>query len=961
MDPSKILCLSFSNKSVKDLSRRLKLQGIPISAYEETDKVRVSTFHSFGKSFLKEDFNWGKLNYTFQNFIRNRILDDFHTYEDFRRIFYIAFNHKPSLPPYDPSDIGEKRKFSDNHDGRIGAFLKGSIVNSVEDFEIANFLALHNIEYVYMKEYYSLYKNEKNLKFDFYLPEYDIYIEDIRYNEKNNPDWLKSQEKRALYIDQINFKLSLFNYELDDVVDDKIPILKDNYGSKLILVNSYLMDDRDYLDDLKDKLINCGVQLNKMSDEELIDYLYHIQFFEDLWKVTFFFNNFVESAKEKKLTSEDLRSFEGKNKSENLFLPIVCDYFDFYVDYLEENNLMDFADMVIKATPLIKNIDYDYVLVDEYQDISGARFELLEKILEETGAKLVVVGDDWQSIYGFTGCEVKYFSNFEDYFEDFTEIYLDDTYRASNQLITAAGNFIDDDYLISKNLQSEKSLKKPIELRLYSGKDKREKELNEDLLVYEIIEELSKENYAEVMILSRYNDHLESLKEKLDDLYIDLRFDIDVKYNTFHTAKGLEAENVIILDVNLINGGKGIPSKVTTNGFMRFVSFNNDEEKQYEEERRLFYVALTRTKNKVFLCAEEGKESPFIDELDGNAVTVKTFEPSLGFNPFYTNRKILAENWENRELIGESGLKCPKCKTGHLNLYSINGLKYVACSRFEECKLFIDEKIVSDSVIDTIEKCQNCKNGIIFTNHEGNRVCSYKRCKSNKNKPKKKKVKIKSGLFDDEFDLDLDSDDSSKKRNDNGKIITTEENEINKDSKLDNKSKSVSDERKKEFLQHQKIYESEKAKIENERLEKERLLQLEKERLEEEFKEKERLLQLEKERLEEEFKEKERLLQLEKEKLQKNSKKEGNKQEDLYLNEKNKLNAAYSKRRKISNKKVKFDRLKRERKEQTRLINNKTIKKESKIKDKNKKIDKDKYIAKLRTRNKQLGALDNKK
>ena len=210
---------------------------------------------------------------------------------------------------------------------------------------------------------------------------------------------------------------------------------------------------------------------------------------------------------------------------------------------------MDYADMVIKATPLIKNIDYDYVLVDEYQDISGARFELLKKILDESAAKLIVVGDDWQSIYGFTGCEVKYFSNFSDYFDDFTEIYLDETYRASNQLINAAGKFIDADYLISKNLQSEKSLSKPIELRLYSGKDKREKELNEDLLVYEIIKELSRENYAEVMILSRYNDHLESIKEKLDDLYIDVRFDIDVSYNTFHTAKGSISGGLVLQSV----------------------------------------------------------------------------------------------------------------------------------------------------------------------------------------------------------------------------------------------------------------------------------------------------------------------------------------------------------------------------------------------------------------------------
>ena len=119
------------------------------------------------------------------------------------------------------------------------------------------------------------------------------------YNNKNNPDWLKSKEKRERYIDQIDYKLSLFNYELDDIIDDCTPTLEDDTGARLILVNSYLMDEREYLEDLKDKLIKCGVSLNKMSDDDLTDILYKTQFFEDLKKVTFFFNNFLNLQKKK--------------------------------------------------------------------------------------------------------------------------------------------------------------------------------------------------------------------------------------------------------------------------------------------------------------------------------------------------------------------------------------------------------------------------------------------------------------------------------------------------------------------------------------------------------------------------------------------------------------------------------------------------------------------------------------
>ena len=91
--------------------------------------------------------------------------------------------------------------------------------------------------------------------------------------------------------------------------------------------------------------------------------------------------------------------------------------------------------------------------------------------------------------------------------------------------------------------------------------------------------------------------------------------DTKVKYMTVHKSKGLEANNVVV--INLENKINGFPSKIIEHEILRLVS-SDKEDFIFDEERRLFYVALTRTKNFVYLLAPIKQPSLFVLELIKN-------------------------------------------------------------------------------------------------------------------------------------------------------------------------------------------------------------------------------------------------------------------------------------------------------------------------------------------------------
>ena len=295
------------------------------------------------------------------------------------------------------------------------------------------------------------------------------------------------------------------------------------------------------------------------------------------------------------------------------FLIIVLNIYLEYNTYLEENNEIDFDDMIIKAINVVrdKGIDknYKYIIIDEYQDTSFIRFSLVREIINKTNAKLMVVGDDFQSIYRFTGCDLDLFLNFKKYFKDARVMKIQNTYRNSQELIKIAGDFVmKNNKQIKKKLKSSKRIKNPIRLVYYK---------NIKIEFRKLLDKLYRENKNNILILGRNNNDIYMILDKryfkLDNdklLYLENK-DMNIRYLTVHKSKGLEEENIII--INLENKILGFPNQIEDEKVLDFVSLK--EKYLYAEERRLFYVALTRTKNIAYLMVPFKNRSVFIDEI----------------------------------------------------------------------------------------------------------------------------------------------------------------------------------------------------------------------------------------------------------------------------------------------------------------------------------------------------------
>jgi len=319
------------------------------------------------------------------------------------------------------------------------------------------------------------------------------------------------------------------------------------------------------------------------------------------------FNDFLKMAKK--------TLFYRTYKREKIFLIITLNIYLIYQKYLEENNEIDFDDMILKATDYvckngIKN-NYKYVIIDEYQDTSYVRFNLIKKILDKTNANLMVVGDDFQSIYRFTGCDLSLFLNFNNYFNDSKIMKIENTYRNSQELIKIAGNFVmKNKKQIKKDLHSNKHLSFPIYLIYYDDIKK---------VFIKLIEKIYTETNKPIMILGRNNKDVYSILDEkfklMDNGLIIYKKNPSIKlyYLTVHKSKGLEEENVVI--INMKNDYLGFPNKIKDDRVLRFVS-KNYEKYPYSEERRLFYVGLTRTKNMVYLLIPRKNPSVFIKEIE---------------------------------------------------------------------------------------------------------------------------------------------------------------------------------------------------------------------------------------------------------------------------------------------------------------------------------------------------------
>lgn len=420
--------------------------------------------------------------------------------------------------------------------------------------------------------------NEFNIDMDvytFHKLSLEILKDDTKHYEISDPNTLENIVHQFLYIDVVNNPI--FMKKVLDYFK-----IKQTRNIKKVYLNCKEIEQLE-------KLLITFIKLFKCNNYSLED-----------------FTLFLHKAKR--------TLFYGRYKKEKIFLILALNIYIIYQQYLSSSGQIDFDDMIINATNYvnkhgIKNT-YKYVIIDEYQDTSYIRFLLIKSILDKSLAKLMVVGDDFQSIYRFTGCDIALFLNFTKYFSDSKIMKIQNTYRNSMELINVCGNFVmKNKKQIRKKLNSKKRVNKPIEIVFYKDKvDSFEK----------LINKIYNETQKPIMILGRNNNDINLYLNKymrLDSngniVYLKNK-NIKIYYLTTHKSKGLEEENVII--INLEDDYLGFPNKIKDDKILRFVT-NSFDSYPYSEERRLFYVALTRTKNKVYLLVPKDNPSIFVTEL----------------------------------------------------------------------------------------------------------------------------------------------------------------------------------------------------------------------------------------------------------------------------------------------------------------------------------------------------------
>ena len=633
VDPSKIVVMSYTKKATEELEKRILVDfGIP---------AKVTTFHSLGLMYIREIFKGrkcyivddNKRKEIFCDYFKNNIfpyknkineivkifntkkgsiltkhfIDNYEKFETYDEYFNFYKKEKINEIPDIKYEVWRRTENRLNNEYPIT--INNEFVKSKGEAIIANFLYKNGINYNYEK-IYSKVMNERRI----YRPDFtldlggeEVYIEYFGYSTYTKD------------------KLNRYN---------KIKKIKEEYhkthNTKFIGLD--YDKDKSIVKRLRPELLKLGFKFKPKTDEELLSTMLDYNYYLPIEKLQEMFYKNIDLIK----TSNDRKHYYTKTmnyisklekKEQGLALKqfeYINDFYLYYQDTLfrREDYGFDFSDMIYYANKYINNIgndnnlNFEYLIIDEYQDISQERYEFAKNIANKNNSKVVAVGDDWQSIYAFAGSRIDYIYNFKNYFKGSKLFKISNTYRNSQKLINYSGNFImKNDMQIKKDLISSKNINHPIKFIFFEN-------LNEYETLKKLILKIHKTTPKHnILILARTNYLIQKLYKDIDlkkDVNSKIKFvgydDIDINGMTMHSSKGLTADEVILIGLD-----NTFPMKSTPRFWLEnlFRPTGDIEKIPFAEERRLFYVALTRTKNFVYLLVNKNSKyrSPFISEL----------------------------------------------------------------------------------------------------------------------------------------------------------------------------------------------------------------------------------------------------------------------------------------------------------------------------------------------------------
>ena len=602
-----ILVLSFTAAATEEIRKRI------IS--EIGDDIEALTFHKLGLNIIKKAIGVSpkitKIN--LRDFIKEEIKQNIKDKYYIKLLNnYLLYNRTISKSEFDFKTETEYEEYLSINPPTT---LNKELVKSYGEMDIANFLMKNGIKYIYEQPYCIDTRTNEYGQYvpDFYLPEFDIYIEYFGINKAGDvPSYFKSKHgitPTQAYHDAITWKRDIHK--------------KNN--TKMIECYAYEKFDNLLLDNLQQKLIDNSVILTELSDEELWKNILNddINVFDEISEL---FETIINLMKSNRYTPDILKQMIKANDNtinNKIVLELLKPIYISYQDYLEKSKEIDFNDMINMAADCIDhnkyNNPYKYIIIDEYQDMSISRFKLLNSMRKSRDYSLFCVGDDWQSIYRFAGSDVGLILNFENYWGK-TEINkIETTYRFNQKLIEISSNFI-----MKNNNQLIKNIRGVTEevgfpLEEICG-------YTDELSINFMLEKLNDlPRNSSVFFIGRYLLDINLLKNNqafkcqynnhnkgLIDVKYYKRSDLSISFLTAHKAKGLQADYVFI--INNKNGKMGFPSQIQDIPILNILLDNSDNY-PFAEERRLFYVALTRAKKKVFLLTINNHKSSFATEL----------------------------------------------------------------------------------------------------------------------------------------------------------------------------------------------------------------------------------------------------------------------------------------------------------------------------------------------------------
>jgi len=608
--PDKILALAYTNVAADEMRQRLqKKHGIDID---------ISTFHALGYKIIRDHTNQRpqvctkkEKDLKIRQFILEALQD-----KKFKSLFldYLAYYFEEELKE---QDFQEKEKYFTYMNEMRYTTLNNKTVQSISERNIANFLFIHNIDFEYERLVDWADKDEEDKQYhpDFYLPEYDVYIEHWGLSAKGKegqvPEWFSITSEE--YKKERQWKLGQYQ----------------KHNKILIETWEFERHNGLLLANLEQNLISTIplISLTPKTYEELIEHT-HLSKQREIERLIAFF---IQIAKSNMLSEKKIRkrlSSQNFSIKQKLFARISLEIFKRYQAFLKKEHKIDFNDMINGAVKIIHKYPraylnrYDHVLIDEFQDISFQRLQLIRGFVNQNSdTKLFCVGDDWQSIYQFTGSNLGYFTEFEHIFPHPAISILHQNYRSSQKIVAMSNDLIANNlHQIFKKTYSENGPgEKPI---LFVFHNEKASNYNIRLhYMFKFIEALISQGAEpeDIMVLSRFTYILNKVKMLCASVSISIQEEVNgvvkrkgVRFYSAHKSKGSEAKYVLVIE--LTAGTYGFPCEIRDSSVFKVVQMSV-KQNYIEEERRLFYVALTRSKKYLFLFSIQDKESLFLAEI----------------------------------------------------------------------------------------------------------------------------------------------------------------------------------------------------------------------------------------------------------------------------------------------------------------------------------------------------------